>query len=84
MVDGTRLKVLDEAIKSIQESQSMIHKELDSLTTSFASPQQMLQEILNRLPHRVLLLNLVTILILLHVRLLWTLINQLRFNLTIF
>ncbi|KAH1090917.1 hypothetical protein J1N35_018174 [Gossypium stocksii] len=50
MADGTRLKVLDEVVKSVQESQSTIHKELDFLTSSFASHQQMLQEILNRLP----------------------------------
>ncbi|PPR96780.1 hypothetical protein GOBAR_AA23889 [Gossypium barbadense] len=49
MTDGTSLKLLDESMKSVQQSQTSLRKDLDSLSTSFASHQQMLQEILNRL-----------------------------------
>ena len=51
MADGTRLKVLDESVKQVQESQAKIQKD-------FEGQQQMFHEVLSRLPLWVLRLTL--------------------------
>ncbi|KAL4284928.1 hypothetical protein GQ457_16G014540 [Hibiscus cannabinus] len=49
MVDGTRLKTLDDNVKLFQESQTQFRSDLESITVALSKQSTLLQEVLGKL-----------------------------------